>query len=115
MSSDSLFPELAPIERDDPYAGMGQDARRTARYLATFNNGIHPATRRLLHADAAEPTKTGPGLRCRDCKHLWRKVGHFQGNFLKCEMTGIRRDVWSSGRDMRAWWPACRLFEAVES
>jgi hypothetical protein len=112
--TDSLFPDLEPAEPEpDPYKGMGRDARRTAKNLERIAAGTHPGTHMPLHTDAATE-RTGPGLRCRDCAHLYRKVGHYEGAFLKCDMTRIRSDVQSTGPDMRSWWPACTRFTPKE-
>lgn len=110
MTEPGLF-DVEPVPVEDPYEGMGQDAKRTAKNLELIAAGINPGTRMRLHRDAASD-RDGEGLRCRDCKHLFRKTGHFQGAFLKCEQTIIREDVRSTGPDMRGWWPACSMFEA---
>lgn len=110
MTELGLFDEPEPVVAVDPYAGMGRDAKRTAKQLESIAAGIHPGTHMRLHPEAAAG-KTGDGLRCRDCDHLYRKTGHFQGAFLKCEVTCIRNDVQSTGPDMRGWWPACSAFK----
>ncbi|WP_143546562.1 hypothetical protein [Rhodococcus sp. 06-418-5] len=113
MSEPGLFDvdPAAVVPVEDRYAGMGHDAKRTAKNLELIAAGMNPGTRMRLHRDAAE-NRDGEGLRCRDCAHLYSKTGDFQGSFLKCKKAAIRIDVQSTGPDMRSWWPACSLFEA---
>ena len=110
MSEPGLFDAPAPTVDPDRYAGLNADAKRTAQQRDMIGAGQNPGTHMPIHAKAATG-KTGTGLRCRDCAHLYRKTGHFQGAFLKCDKTSIRSDVHSTGPDMRAWWPACTLFD----
>lgn len=109
MTEPSLFPDLEPVAVPDRLEGMGRDARRTARQADLIVAGYHPGTRMPLHRDAAKG-RTGDGLRCRDCRHLYR-TGAGNSDFLKCEQAGICRSRGSWGPDMRGWWPACRAFE----
>jgi hypothetical protein len=103
-----LFPDIEPVEIPDPYAGMGRDARRTARQRALITAGYNPGTREPLHRDAAT-AQTGPGLRCKGCTHLY-KTGAGNKTFLKCQQAGTYNSRGSWGPDIRAWWPACRLY-----
>jgi len=105
----SLFPDLEPVTIPDRFEGLGQDARRTLRQADLIAGGYNPGTRLPLHADAATD-RTGPGLRCRDCKSLYR-TGAGNKAFWKCDQTGERNARGSWGPDIRAWWPACRLFD----
>ena len=105
---DGLFPEPEHAVVTDPYEGMGQDARRTARQKDLIARGIHPATKLRLHPDWA----AGPGLRCGDCAHLWRKALYGRDkSFFKCSVAAHGAQ---DGPDMREWWPACTAFEARE-
>lgn len=109
MTDPSLFPDLEPIPTPDRFEGLGQDARRTLRQRDLIASGTNPGTRQPLHRDAATD-QTGPGLRCRTCTHLYR-TGAGNKTFLKCEQAGTRNRRGHWGPDMRAWWPACRLYE----
>lgn len=108
----SLFPYLEPVAIPDRFEGLGRDARRTLRLADLIASGINPGTRLPLHAQAAKE-RVGAGLRCRDCSHLYR-TGAGASDFLKCEEAGVRNSRGSWGPDMRAWWPACRVFEPRE-
>ncbi|NKY47987.1 hypothetical protein [Nocardia cerradoensis] len=105
----SLLPDLEPVPVPDRFEGLGRDAARTLRQADTIAAGFNPGTRERLHRDAAKD-RTGSGLRCRDCRHLYR-TGAGNSDFLKCEEAGVRNGRGSWGPDMRGWWPACRLFE----
>ncbi|WP_280186093.1 MULTISPECIES: hypothetical protein [Nocardia] len=110
--TDSLFPDLEPVTIPDRFEGMGHDARRTARQADLIAAGANPATRLPLHRGAATD-RSGPGLRCRDCTHLYR-TGAGNKDFLKCRQAGTYNSRGSWGPDVRAWWPACRLFESKD-
>lgn len=85
-------------------AGMGQDARRTARRRALIEDGVHPATR-------LPTTEAGS---CWDCAHLILKdgpaLGVGAGRWWKCTQT--LRDGRSP--DIRKWWPSCTAFTHQE-
>lgn len=105
----SLFPELVPVTPPpgDGNEYLGKDARRTRRQLARLEEGFHPGSGVRLHPDAAKG-RTGPGLRCGGCAHLF-PTGAGNKNFLKCtESRGTGHGA--SGPDMRRWWPACALY-----
>lgn len=72
--------------------GMGQDARRTARYKALIEDGIHPATRRPITSDGT----------CGDCAHL-RLKNRCPNRWWKCALT--LKD--GRGPDIRKSWPSC--------
>lgn len=108
--AESLFPDLEPLAVPDRFAGLGQDARRTLRQAELIAAGLNPGTRLPLHADAAKE-RTAPGLRCRDCRFLYR-TGAGNSEFWKCEQNGPRDSPGNWGPDMRGWWPACRSFDA---
>ncbi|WP_280332081.1 hypothetical protein [Nocardia wallacei] len=105
----SLFPDLEPTLRPDRFEGLGANARHTLRQAGFITAGINPGTRLRVHTDAAKD-RDGPGLRCRDCKHLY-KTGAGNSSFLKCRQAGVYNSRGSWGPDMRAWWPACIKFE----
>lgn len=109
----SLFPDLVPVPVADGYEGLGHDARRTRRQHEILAEGYNPGTRIPLHPEAAAAERVGPGLRCKGCAHLY-KTGAGNKAFLKCEQAGTYNSRGSMGPDMRAWWPACRLYEAKE-
>ena len=113
MTEPSLFPSLEPVAVPDPLEGLGKDARRTLRQAELLAAGYNPGTRLPLHADAGQG-RDGAGLRCRDCRFLYR-TGAGNSDFLKCEQAGVYRSRGSWGPDMRAWWPACRAFEPAVS
>jgi len=108
VTEPSLFPFLEPVAVPDRLEGMGKDARRTLRNADLIAQGFNPGTRERLHRDAAKD-RTGPGLRCRDCKSIYR-TGAGNKTFNKCERAGECNSRGSWGPDMRGWWPACRLF-----
>lgn len=108
----SLFPALQPVSVPDRFEGLGQDARRTLRQTDLIAEGFNPGSYERLHADAAKD-RTGPGLRCRDCQHLYRAAAGNRG-FWKCDENGPRDSRGNWGPDMRAWWPACRRFDPAD-
>lgn len=112
MTEPSLFPDLEPVPVPDRFEGLGKDARRTLRQADQIAAGINPGSLLPLHAEAATG-RDGPGLRCRDCRHLYR-TGAGNSEFLKCDQVGQRHSRGSWGPDLRAWWPACRDFAATE-
>lgn len=114
-SEPGLFDEPARIEVPDPFAGMGRDARRTARQRESLAGGVHPGTRLPLHHAAAPfDDRAAEGARCKGCARLYR-TGAGNKDFLKCEAAGTHNSRGSWGPpDIRAWWPACRLYEPKE-
>jgi hypothetical protein len=109
VTEPSLFPDLEPVPVPDRFEGLGRDAARTVRQADLIVAGINPGTLLPLHAEAAE-RHGDTGLRCRDCKYLYR-TGAGNSSFLKCKQAAIYNGRGSWGPDMRGWWPACRLFE----
>ncbi len=109
MTEPSLFPDLEPVTIPDKFAGLGRDARRTIHQADLIAAGYNPGTRLPLHSGAAKD-RTGPGLRCRDCKSIYR-TGAGNKTFNKCQRAGECNSRGSWGPDMRGWWPACRAFE----
>lgn len=90
-----------PAPQPDPYAGMGQDARRTAKRRELLAAGIQPATKLPL-------SNAHAGSTCGACAHAWRKaVNSFAG--WKCDRAAARG---LDGPDIRKSWPACTLFQA---
>ncbi len=111
--TDSLFPDLEPIPpQRDGLESLGRDARRTRNQADLIARRINPGTRLPLHSEAATG-RTGDGLRCADCAHLYR-TGAGNSEFLKCEQAGVYNSRGSWGPDMRAWWPACNRYEPGE-
>ena len=89
--------EAAP----DPYAGLGHDARRTARRRALLAESIHPITKRPIRPDLGQ---------CRDCAHLLVKDIGRAKRWFKCDLALDG----STGPDVRLSYPACAAFEAAE-
>lgn len=109
----SLFPELVaePAPAGDGGEYLGKDARRTRRQLEVLATGYNPGSGVRLHTEAAAG-RSGPGLRCGGCVHLYR-TGAGNKNFLKCEEArGTGHGSW--GPDMRRWWPACVLYSPAD-
>lgn len=108
MSEPGLFDEPQPMlypVLTDRYAGMGRDARRTAKALDLLLSGVHPLTRLPLHTDAA-PTndRAAAGLRCGTCTFRVSTSG-----WPKCARATHQGG--SEASDCRRWWPACRLHQ----
>jgi hypothetical protein len=102
-----LFPELDAGPKADDWSHLSPDARRTRTRLATFDLGIHPITRKLLHPDAAPAgDRTAPGLRCDGCTHL-RTIEYHDKTYTKCDAVTITH---GPGTDTRRWYPACTLY-----
>ena len=92
-----------PEPQPDPYEGMGQNARRTAKRRELLAAGVHPASG--VRTSSAHADKT-----CGDCAHLWHKrAGNFAG--WKCDQAARTRADGLDGPDMVKSWPACSLFE----
>jgi hypothetical protein len=93
-----------------PAPELGVDARRTLRQLEVLATGYHPVSRLKLHPDAPPAQdRRASGPRCGDCAHLFRKVKG--STYLKCgeNATG------GPATDLRAWWPACAAWKAVDA
>jgi len=109
MTEPGLFdaPEPTGPPVVDRYAGLGKDARRTAKQADALSVGIHPGTRLPLHPAAAPATdKDRPGFRCGTCGNKTRKQsGGWSG--WKCKLTAAG---YQDGPDLRQWWPACDRF-----
>lgn len=90
----------------DPDAGLGEDARRTRRSERALAAGWHPVTHLLLHPDAPSASdRAAPGPRCGTCVHMVH-----QASYLKCDLVPLTH---GPATDTRAWWPACRSWEAT--
>lgn len=115
MSDPQLFDTTAYEVHTEPtpdqLESLGKDARATLRNARLIETGTNPGTRLPLHNNAATG-RTGDGLRCSGCQHLYTKHVH-DSRFLKCNQTSVRHDVQADGPDMRAWWPACTRFLAI--
>jgi hypothetical protein len=97
-----LFGNPDPEPAPDPYAGLGQDARRTARQRDQIAAGIHPATKLAL---------AGNGRTCGDCAHLVTKPAMGGGPWFKCALQ--LHDGY--GLDIRKKWPACIRWQEVDA
>lgn len=89
-----------PEPQPDPYAGLSQDARRTAQQRDMIAAGIHPATKRPL---------ANNGHTCGDCDHLL--VKRRSGTWFKCALQ--LHD--GQGLDVRKKWPACTAWAEPNS
>ena len=58
------------------------------------------------------PVGSGPAETCKTCKHKYQTSGT-ANRYLKC---GLMRAVWTKGpgTDIKASWPACRMWESAE-
>ena len=104
MDDGALF-DATPYEappQPDPYEGMGQDARRTARRRELLEQGIHPITKR--------PTRPDLGT-CGDCANLVVKDIGRKRHWFKCDLA-LSGDVYPTGPDVRKSYPACTGFKA---
>lgn len=103
----------APPPEDD----LSPNQKRTRRQYAALLAGQHPLslvlTRPLrLHDDAAPADdRRAEGLRCGDCRFRVLR-NHGVRSYPKCTIGG--RESYGGGTDCRAWWPACRDFEAAD-
>jgi hypothetical protein len=80
----------------EPVESLSADRRRTLRQRADVDRGVHP----LMGGKARPELGT-----CGSCAN---RVKNHRG-FPKCEV-GPR--TFSASTDVRAWWPACDLYEA---
>lgn len=93
----------------EPLTRGERRAQLVARRIAAR---IHPLGNLTLHADAATE-RDGDGLRCGTCRHR-ETLEHHNRKYPKCTYgNGIRVSGCESS-DIRAWWPACRDYEARE-
>ena len=110
----SLFeiPEGWTIPAPDPLKGLNRRRRLTARQQLSLDRGIHPITHVALHEGAAPAgDRAADGLRCDGCAFLVRN--HFQ--YLKCGARNGRLMTRGPATDVRRWYPACELFEPIET
>jgi hypothetical protein len=98
-----------------PPVKLSADRRRTIRQRRILTVGLHPlslATRQSirLHPDAAPAgDRAASGLRCGSCR--FREVVPYRSRaYAKC-LYGWRVSH-GAGTDCRAWWPACRDYQA---
>lgn len=106
-----LFPDLPHVE-PVPVIPLSAGQRLTARQREAILAGRHPLSNLIpglrLHADAVmstDPAETKAGPTCGGCLH------RRPGGFAKCVRTELTRSR-SAASDCRAWWPACRFWEA---
>lgn len=90
------FPDPEPPP--DPYAGLGHDARRTAKQRDMIAAGQHPATRLPL---------ANNGRTCGDCEHFVIKDTGRRRRWFKCGKQLHGDPLWPIGTDLRKSWPAC--------
>jgi hypothetical protein len=117
MTADALFPI-------DAQPTLTPDQKRTRRQAQAVAVGAQPlglAFRRMLilrHPDTQGQTYTrddprGRPLTCGTCEH--RQPLPYQGrSWPKCFARGGRRVTRGPGTDVRAWWPACTLYQPKE-
>jgi hypothetical protein len=109
MGDGALF-DATPYEvpaGPDPYEGMGQDARRTARRRELLEQGIHPITK--------QPTRPDLGT-CGDCANLVVKDIGRARHWFKCRLTlTVSHGSYPSGPDVRKSYPACTGFKSKEA
>lgn len=122
---DVLF-EIAPTPVLGPAPKPSADRRRTQRQAETLALGVHPLTNALgttikLHAKAAPADdRKAAGLRCGDCWFRELTVGWGSArSYPKCSFGAPEVGHWprfsrGAGTDVRAWWPACVDFKAVD-
>lgn len=105
-----------PPTTDDPE--LSADRRRTKRQLERVRDGRHPLTRGPLHrlasTDAAPGDETGLPFRCGSCRFRRLERWHNR-SFPKCVVFDGARMSHSAATDVRAWWPACRDYEADDN
>ena len=80
--------------------------------------GTHPLGYVPLHPDAPRE-RDGDGPRCGSCQFRVL-LSHHDKTYPKCHFPSQRgdkvihpRDTGCESSDIRAWWPACRDFQAV--
>ncbi|MGI5223575.1 hypothetical protein [Actinoallomurus sp. CA-142502] len=121
--SDTLFDvDPTQVGTPEPTEKLSADRRRTLRQADALTRRRHPLELALgfplgLHPAAAADDRTAPGLRCGTCG--FRQVlTHNDGRFPKCLFAvtdkTAPRVTRGAGTDVRAWWPACRDYQAAE-
>jgi hypothetical protein len=126
--TDALFEtenlaSLGPSARTVP-EDLSPDRRRTARQRELISRGHHPLAYlgAARHPDtrglAYERTdRTGRDLTCGSCR-CRELMGAGGRTVPKCTGSvsgGWPRATHSAASDVRAWWPACTLFEARDA
>lgn len=106
--------EIPPAPRD-----AKPEARRRARQLARIRTGYHPLGGDLkLHDQAPRDVTPYEGrdqaYRCGTCRFRELMGGHAR-DFPKCTAGDGIRITHGPATDVKAWWPACRDYEAVET
>lgn len=108
----AVHPSPSATTVPGPQARLGTDARRTWERHRRMALGQHPIGA-PIHSDvtAVDPdTRTVDGPTCGTCNHLVHKrAGGWTGT--KCGAFLGPHD----GPDIRAWWPACTNFAALEA
>lgn len=119
--SDALF-DLPNRKHAPPPAAnenLSADRQRTRRQRDLLALGYHPLTIVLstslpLHADAApHDDLKAEGARCGSCR--FRVLFNYgPRTWPKCTFGGGARKSHGGGTDVRAWWPACRDYQAAD-
>jgi hypothetical protein len=85
----------------------------TERQAADVKAGRHPLTGGPLHfcgdTTARSGDPKGLSYRCGSCAHRVLER-HNDGTYPKCDVSIITH---GQASDVRAWWPACPLWEAT--
>lgn len=92
--------------------------RRKRLVEKRIRSGIHPLGYVALHPDASK-NREGPGPRCGGC--VYRELFQWRDRtYPKCMLPSQRgdktvypRNTGCESSDIRAWWPACRDYEAL--
>lgn len=111
----SAAEEALPLDWPEPAPALSPDQQRTERQRALVAKGIHPLTGGLVHDDA-DPAACAPGasrdqpFTCGSCRFR-RSLRHHDTSFPKCTRDESRITN-GPATDVRAWWPACRAYEA---
>lgn len=100
-----------------PKEELTRGERRKRLIASRIGTGVHPLGRPvLLHPDVSRDPKDRSGPRCGDCKFR-QLVEYHDRKWPKCWYPSVEeyphpRDTNCESSDIRAWWPACRDFEA---
>lgn len=97
----TLF-ELEPVPVEEPPPKLSADVRRRLRQEDLLARGVHPITRLVLLVGTSET--------CGKCR--FREVfSYHTRSYPKCEKGPITH---GAATDVKAKWPACRLFERAD-
>jgi hypothetical protein len=114
--------------KPEPAGELSADRRRTRRQITRIRGGVHPLAgvagyRLALHPDAdhlADVGKPANGPTCGGCAFRllarWHNRTYAKCAFGKPDGAALNyapRASHSAASDCRAWWPACRDFQAA--